>query len=115
MWYFFSGFFYSPSYLLSKWTLLHLESMKENAQYVDMPTYCLYNTEYIWKKYENESEDSMKNHMFLGRLDTTSFGNLAYMALHLKRSDRREHIQKIYDCLVALKSVYCIACTSECI
>ena len=102
MWYHFFGLFYSPSYLRSKWHKIHLQSITENAQYVDMITYWYCNTDYIWNQIANETELSMVRNMLLGRMNTTSFGNIAYLAIHLKNIERRNFVSKLYNDMLTL-------------
>jgi hypothetical protein len=103
MWYLFFGLFYSPSYLRSQWDTIHLQSIEENAQYVDMVTYWLCNTDYIWDQLADKTIDSMKCYMIVNKLNTTSFGNMAYLAIHMKNVKRQKHVRNIYEALVIFK------------
>ena len=105
MWYYFFGLFYSPSYLRSRWEMIHLQSITENAKYVDMITYCFCNTDYIWNQIANISESSIKLQMLLGMMNTTSFGNIAYLAINIRNVERRKFVRNIYNYILKLKSV----------
>jgi hypothetical protein len=103
MWYMFFGLFHSPTHLRSVWDKLQENNIEKNALYVDMITYWFCNSDFIWQSVCNETEISMNVYMILSKLNTTSVGNIAYLALHLKNLEHRKHVQKLYNSIIKFK------------